>query len=313
MSKNYEEVEIDKKIKQVAKFKYDIKKLESEPFVHLIWIVLLFMIGLFLRENEIVFIRILGFILLYSPLFSIYFLVFRIQQCQLKIKEFKSEIDTLKSEITGLEEIELNNGSTILNNSVLGSNSKSNIMTMPTEQSQLLCNSGNIVYDDIFKVKGTSHRLDAVEKAVAFIENNSEFNKHFLGKNDQQIKAYGDRVYKYDSFQTHLFELKTEPENTYDSKAIKILVNNIHIGYVPKGLNAKFFDYVNNPNYTFFGDILIVGGPYKELLYNTNKVFYNREFKYGFRILLQIIKSNDGNSENYNTIDDHGVRHVLPL
>lgn len=69
-----------------------------------------------------------------------------------------------------------------------------------------------------------------------------------------------ERIYKYNTYYGPCV-LEPEPTNKHDPNAVKVLVEDIHIGYIPSekcNTVKKFFD--KNPT----AHIEIYGGPYKE-------------------------------------------------
>jgi hypothetical protein len=89
---------------------------------------------------------------------------------------------------------------------------------------------------ETFKVAGISHYKDDIIKNFASEIDDGEFD-----------------------YKTSSVELIPEPENKYDPNAIKVLVNGIKIGYVPKELTSFARDIIDSPNFlgaevTIFGE-----------------------------------------------------------
>ena len=89
---------------------------------------------------------------------------------------------------------------------------------------------------ETFKVAGISHYKDDIIKNFASEIDDGEFD-----------------------YETSSVELIPEPENKYDPNAIKVLVNGIKIGYVPKELTSFVRDIIDSPNFlgaevTIFGE-----------------------------------------------------------
>lgn len=89
---------------------------------------------------------------------------------------------------------------------------------------------------ETFKVAGISHYKDAIIENFASEIDDGEFD-----------------------YETSSVELIPEPENEHDPNAIKVLVNGIKIGYVPKELTSFARDIIDSPNYlgakvTIFGE-----------------------------------------------------------
>lgn len=75
-----------------------------------------------------------------------------------------------------------------------------------------------------------------------------------------------ERIYQYD-FYTNKVELEPEPDNPYDSKAIKVIVNNTHVGYIKSGSCSHIHNLLNEDKILKI-DCEIKGGKYKYLDYN---------------------------------------------
>ena len=90
------------------------------------------------------------------------------------------------------------------------------------------------------KVAGTSHRQEALRalgvKNKAFDVSRKDFLRS--GK-------IGDCLYEY-IFQTRPAELVPEPDNPYDSKAIKVIVGGTHIGYIKEGSCAHIHNLLRD-------------------------------------------------------------------
>lgn len=80
-----------------------------------------------------------------------------------------------------------------------------------------------------FKVAGVNYRMEQVYKLATPM-------KKWNMTNEQLLKQYpGKRIYKY-YFTNEPVVLVPEPTNQNDPNAIKVMVNNIHVGYVPNDL-----------------------------------------------------------------------------
>ena len=89
---------------------------------------------------------------------------------------------------------------------------------------------------ETFKIAGISYYKDDIIKNFASEIDDGEFD-----------------------YKTSSVELIPEPENKYDPNAIKVLVNGIKIGYVPKELTSFARDIIDSPNFlgaevTIFGE-----------------------------------------------------------
>lgn len=78
------------------------------------------------------------------------------------------------------------------------------------------------------KVAGTSYRQDAIR---AMGKKNPDFA---LTKRDLFKRYRGEPVHEY-IFSPRTAELVPEPDNPHDPKAIKVLVDGVHVGYIKAG------------------------------------------------------------------------------
>ena len=79
---------------------------------------------------------------------------------------------------------------------------------------------------ETFKVAGISHYKD-------------DIIKNFLSEDDDEF-----------DYESSSVELIPEPENEHDPNAIKVIVDGIKIGYVPKELTSFVRDTLESPNFT---------------------------------------------------------------
>ncbi|WP_230678472.1 HIRAN domain-containing protein, partial [Streptococcus pneumoniae] len=64
-------------------------------------------------------------------------------------------------------------------------------------------------------------------------------------------------VYKYNKLKTVDVHLLPEPSNPHDKNAVKVLVNNIFVGYLPAMIATQVSSYISNPNYRY--DTILTG------------------------------------------------------
>lgn len=146
------------------------------------------------------------------------------------------------------------------------------------------------IFETNFKVSGTTYRLKEVNQAIRYIDQNEGIDK-YEGLTNKEIREYGyDRVYKYAHFDTKNFSLESEPENEYDKNAIKVLVNGIHIGYVPKENAKVLIEFIKKPKNTTGGTLKIIGGIFKEFNYLEDKII-TRKDNFGFEVDLKLYDS----------------------
>ena len=78
-----------------------------------------------------------------------------------------------------------------------------------------------------FYVAGVNYRMDNVMKLATPM-------KKWNMTNEQIWQKYGNkRIYRY-FFTNEPLQFVPEPNNPHDSNAIKIMINNLHVGYVPQ-------------------------------------------------------------------------------
>ncbi|HEK9571182.1 TPA: HIRAN domain-containing protein, partial [Streptococcus equi subsp. equi] len=73
------------------------------------------------------------------------------------------------------------------------------------------------------------------------------------------------RIYKYNYLKSNEVKLVREPNNKHDQNAVKILVKNIFIGYIPHEIAKEINRYLKNKKYNYDASISIYGGPYKTI------------------------------------------------
>lgn len=108
------------------------------------------------------------------------------------------------------------------------------------------------------KVAGTSYRQEALR---AMGEKNPDYalNKRELVKRWPE----GVTVYEY-SFHPQKAELIPEPDNPHDPKAIKVLVDGAHVGYIKAGSCAHIHKLLREKRILNIAP-KIIGGKYKAL------------------------------------------------
>lgn len=107
-----------------------------------------------------------------------------------------------------------------------------------------------------FKVAGTSFREDAL---MSFAHKNPDYDM-----TTREIIEDGEtnaRIYRYD-FDPVIATLEPEPDNPHDPKAIKVLFNGVHIGYIKAGSCNTIHKLLREDNIAaIYGRVY--GGPYK--------------------------------------------------
>ena len=119
-----------------------------------------------------------------------------------------------------------------------------------------------------FNIAGLYHYENDIINCVIDTNYYYDLNKQEL------IDEVGEdeRIYEYD-FESDKVELKDEPNNEYDPKAIAIYVDGIKIGYVKKGSTSRVRNLLKKDVTSIW--IRIAGGKYKILEYDYDEDKYN--------------------------------------
>lgn len=178
----------------------------------------------------------------------------------------------------------------------------------------------SIIYEKEIKVNGVTSYKKAVKNACKDIavENDIFSNDGFYGGRnnadienelldiiymDVQTESYA-RIYKYEDLTFNDIKLIPEPDNKYDKNAIKILISDHHVGYVPKNETRTLKKYLNNDNYHFKMIGRIVGGPYKTID-DYGDITTVKDLNIGFRINILVTDTIE-NKQNTN-YNEYGV------
>lgn len=150
----------------------------------------------------------------------------------------------------------------------------------------------------LFRVAGVTKYKKAVKEACNMIaEDNGipEYSKYYgdLSAKEirEEVEEYGLKVFKYRDLDIFNIELIPETDNKYDPNAIKVLIFNNHVGYVPATVAKTIRKYFDNKKYNFVIEGEIKGGPYKEWDDLNDKVITNNDLDIGFEIYLSVIDS----------------------
>lgn len=106
-----------------------------------------------------------------------------------------------------------------------------------------------------FKVAGINYNKSNLESIAIK-------NKTYLLSDEKLLKTGKKIVYRL-HFRDLIFSMLYEPNNPHDKNAIKVMVNNVHIGYVPAELCSEIKHYISI-NRIKSADISVWGGDYKE-------------------------------------------------
>ncbi len=105
-----------------------------------------------------------------------------------------------------------------------------------------------------FEVAGTNFRMDNIIRLATPM-------KKWSMTNEQILQKYpGKRIYRY-YFVNNPVQLVPEPTNPHDPNAIMVLINNIHVGYIPSQDISTVSQYLKTGPVTL--DANISGGEYK--------------------------------------------------
>ena len=150
----------------------------------------------------------------------------------------------------------------------------------------------------LFRVAGVTKYKKAVKDACNLIaEDNGipEYAKYYSNLSTKELREeleeYGLKVFKYQDLDFFNIELVPEVDNKYDPNAIKVLIFNNHVGYVPATIAKTIRKYFDNKKYNFVIEGEIKGGPYKEWDGLNDKVITNNDLDIGFEIGLSVIDS----------------------
>ena len=108
-----------------------------------------------------------------------------------------------------------------------------------------------------FNVAGINYRMDDVQKLATPIKKFTMSAKRIV-----EIGYANKKIYK--SYYTNEpVELRPEPTNQYDPNAIMVLINGIHVGYVPQNDIPYVKTFLGVPVQTF---AQISGGEYRVVM-----------------------------------------------
>lgn len=147
-----------------------------------------------------------------------------------------------------------------------------------------------------FQVSGTSFHQQGFSQAIESISD----KPNYRGKTDDEIAEYlktskTGRVYKYNYFKTNKVKLIPEPENIHDEFAIKVLINDIFIGYVDALTAEKINKYFVNDRYSYVAIARIYSGPYKTIDLQGNVIWHESDLQCD--VQLQIKDNSDAPEE----------------
>lgn len=179
-----------------------------------------------------------------------------------------------------------------------------------------------------FNVAGISFRDKNVSEALDYLALNTPGFNYYKGFKDDIIKIRAISVLKYEELVTSDFKLIPEPDNKYDSYAIKVIIGNkYHVGYIPKEINQEILEMISKDGLSYKGVLKVVGGPLKKYDVNKEKVIVDTSYAVGFEIKLNFSdmrypdeeflkldnKSNFKTKDNtyYNKYDDPHYQEMI--
>ena len=146
-----------------------------------------------------------------------------------------------------------------------------------------------IIFHDSFLLMGTNYHNEEAYQVADFLSG----GEHYFGKDNKYLKSYILRtyktVYKYNKLKTVDVILQREPLNKHDKNAIKILVNNTFVGYIPAEIARRIAFMVQNKKYRYDAILTGRGGPYKTVDLDTEKIL-ERKKKLSYYLDLTIWK-----------------------
>lgn len=87
-----------------------------------------------------------------------------------------------------------------------------------------------------FNVSGTEFKKNNIEN---LLKNNKNNNVGKFIDYDKETQQYQSELFKFPMYESMNVMLVKEPNNEYDENAIKVLVDDIDVGYVPSKKNSK--------------------------------------------------------------------------
>ena len=134
-----------------------------------------------------------------------------------------------------------------------------------------------IIFHEDFLLMGTNYHKEEAEIAADFLSE----GVHYFGKDNKYLKSYILRtyktVYKYNKLKTVDVILQREPLNKHDKNAIKVLVNNTFVGYIPAEIARKIAFMIQNKKYRYDAILTGRGGPYKTVDLDTEKIIERKK------------------------------------
>lgn len=146
----------------------------------------------------------------------------------------------------------------------------------------------------MFRVAGVSYRQQAIEDYC--IKEDLDEEDKYDGYSDEDILEemdYDEYYYEYGSvfITSNDIKLKEEPDNPYDPNAIMVLLDNKHIGYVPRIITNKVSPILKNKD-GYDISARIVGGNCKYIDYYTDEIV-KEKLDLGVSVYISINRINE--------------------
>lgn len=146
----------------------------------------------------------------------------------------------------------------------------------------------------MFRVAGVSYRQQAIEDYC--IKEDLDEEDKYDGYSDEDILEemdYDEYYYEYGSvfITSNDIKLKEEPDNPHDPNAIMVLLDNKHIGYVPRIITNKVSPILKNKD-GYDISATIVGGNCKYIDYYTDEIV-KEKLDLGVSVYISIKRINE--------------------
>ncbi|SFK31401.1 hypothetical protein SAMN04488569_102232 [Marinilactibacillus piezotolerans] len=106
---------------------------------------------------------------------------------------------------------------------------------------------------------------ETINQITASMIKHNQIKRNYAGKQDEDLKNYNEKVYKYESYSTKDVKLIPNEANRLD-----IYINSIFLGKLPKNYTSNTIHYLQSTVIMAFA--YIKGGPYKYFNKNTQSV-----------------------------------------
>lgn len=231
---------------------------ENRRFIIFLIAILLFILYLVSLANDIILLLLAG--LIFSFMLIILITIFPSQ----------NRVETLKNDIKLLSEI----------------SKKQHIEKKKEEEIK-----SRTLYDIALAVKGISYKQKEFDELCKQLI--KKYNPlPYMGYDRSEIKEeveYGGKFYKYPTFYSDDVEFVPEPDNEFDTNALKIIVCGYHLGYVSKSKAKKVLRFISDSNNIVIKFARIYGGEFREININTNRL-HTVQGTFKIKIDLKVMK-----------------------